>query len=53
MAVPIYLGTSAFTAAGWGKASYPAGLKPTEYLTYYATKFQMFEIDSTLLELRK
>jgi uncharacterized protein YecE (DUF72 family) len=43
----IYLGTSAFTAAGWEKAFYPAGLKPTEYLTYYATKFQTVEIDST------
>jgi uncharacterized protein YecE (DUF72 family) len=43
----IYLGTSAFTAAGWEKVFYPAGLKPTEYLSYYATKFQTVEIDST------
>ena len=47
MSSPVYLGTSAFTAVGWEKAFYPAGLKPTEYLTYYATKFQTVEIDST------
>jgi len=44
---PIYLGTSAFTAAGWKTSFYPAGLKPAEYLTYYATRFQTVEIDST------
>jgi len=47
MTVPIYLGTSAFTAAGWEKAFYPPGMKPAEYLTYYTTKFQPVEIDST------
>jgi len=44
---PIYLGTSAFTAAGWDTAFYPAGMKSTDYLSYYATKFQAVEIDST------
>jgi len=43
----IYLGTSAFTAAGWKTAFYPPGLKQTDYLTYYATRFQTVEIDST------
>jgi uncharacterized protein YecE (DUF72 family) len=41
------IGTSAFTAAGWENAFYPAGMKPGEYLTYYATKFDRVEIDST------
>jgi uncharacterized protein YecE (DUF72 family) len=41
------IGTSAFTAAGWETAFYPAGLKPVEYLTYYATKFNTVEVDST------
>jgi uncharacterized protein YecE (DUF72 family) len=44
---PIYLGTSAFTAAGWKTAFYPAGSKQSDYLTYYATGFQTVEIDST------
>jgi|HubBroStandDraft_6_1064221.scaffolds.fasta_scaffold18086_5 uncharacterized protein YecE (DUF72 family) len=44
---PVYLGTSAFTAAGWEKAFYPAGMKHTDYLSYYARKFQTVEIDST------
>jgi uncharacterized protein YecE (DUF72 family) len=43
----IYLGTSAFTAAGWDTAFYPAGMKAADYLSYYATKFQAVEIDST------
>jgi uncharacterized protein YecE (DUF72 family) len=41
------IGTSAFTAAGWETAFYPAGMKPADYLTYYATKFNTVEVDST------
>src|SRR5271163_3965216 len=41
------IGTSAFTAAGWQNAFYPAGMKPADYLTYYATKFTTVEVDST------
>ena len=41
------IGTSAFTAAGWESAFYPAGMKPADYLTYYATKFNTVEVDST------
>jgi uncharacterized protein YecE (DUF72 family) len=41
------VGTSAFTAAGWEHAFYPAGMKPADYLTYYATQFDTVEIDST------
>jgi uncharacterized protein YecE (DUF72 family) len=41
------IGTSAFTAAGWETAFYPAGMKPADYLTYYATKFDTVEVDST------
>jgi uncharacterized protein YecE (DUF72 family) len=43
----IRVGTSAFTAAGCENAFYPAGMKPAEYLTYYATKFNTVEVDST------
>jgi uncharacterized protein YecE (DUF72 family) len=43
----IFLGTSSFTAAGWESSFYPAGMKPAEYLTYYATKFDTVEVDST------
>src|SRR5271169_4942778 len=41
------IGTSAFTAAGWEQAFYPAGTTPADYLTYYATKFNTVEVDST------
>ncbi|MGH9326147.1 MAG: DUF72 domain-containing protein [Terriglobia bacterium] len=43
----IHLGTSAFTAAGWERSFYPAGMNPRDYLTYYATKFDTVEVDST------
>jgi uncharacterized protein YecE (DUF72 family) len=43
----IHIGTSAFTAAGWENAFYPAGMKAADYLTYYATKFATVEVDST------
>lgn len=42
----LYLGTRAFTAAGWPGSFYPPGMKPANYL-YYATRFQTVEIDST------
>ena len=43
----LFLGTSAFTAAGWPGTFYPAGMKSTDYLTYYASQFRTVEIDST------
>src|ERR1700678_2333616 len=43
----IHLGTSAFTAAGWEGSFYPEGMKPADFLTYYATKFDTVEVDST------
>ena len=43
----IRVGTSAFTAAGWEGSFYPVGLKPAEYLSYYATRFDTVELDNT------
>jgi uncharacterized protein YecE (DUF72 family) len=43
----LFLGTSAFTAAGWPGSFYPPGMKASEYLKYYATQFKTVEIDST------
>jgi uncharacterized protein YecE (DUF72 family) len=43
----IRIGTSAFTAAGWPGTFYPDPLPEREYLTYYATKFDTVEVDST------
>ncbi len=45
--VDLRIGTSAFTAAGWETAFYPRGMKPADYLTFYATKFNAVEVDST------
>jgi len=41
------IGTSAFTAAGWEGTFYPPGLKPSDYLSFYATKFNTVELDNT------
>jgi uncharacterized protein YecE (DUF72 family) len=43
----LHIGTSAFTAAGWEGSFYPKGLKPADYLSYYATKFDSVELDNT------
>jgi uncharacterized protein YecE (DUF72 family) len=43
----IRAGTSAFTAAGWEGSFYPAGMQPADYLSYYSTKFDTVEVDST------
>ncbi len=48
LSVPgLRIGTSAFTAAGWPGSFYPPELKPREYLSYYARKFNTVEVDST------
>jgi uncharacterized protein YecE (DUF72 family) len=41
------IGTSAFTANGWPGTFYPEGLPERDYLSYYATKFDTVEVDST------
>src|SRR5216683_659841 len=43
----IHIGTSAFTAAGWEGSFYPAGMKPADYLSFYATQFETVELDNT------
>jgi uncharacterized protein YecE (DUF72 family) len=47
----IRLGTSAFTATGWEGTFYPAGMKPADYLSCYATKFDTVEVDSTFYHI--
>jgi len=43
----IRLGTSSFSAAGWQGSFYPAGIKPVDFLSYYATRFDSVELDNT------
>jgi uncharacterized protein YecE (DUF72 family) len=44
---PILLGTSSFTASGWNGSFYPRGMKPSDYLAFYAERFHTVEVDST------
>ncbi len=45
--VDIFIGTSAFTAEGWTGSFYPKGMKPADFLSFYATKFNTVELDNT------
>ena len=47
MTAQIRLGTSSFTAAGWPGAFYPRGMKSRDYLSFYSTRFDTVEVDST------
>jgi hypothetical protein len=47
---PIFLGTSSFTASGWNGSFYPRGMKPSDYLAFYAERFHTVVVDSTSLE---
>jgi len=44
---PMLLGTSSFTASGWEGSFYPKGLRPADYLSFYAGRFRTVEVDST------
>jgi uncharacterized protein YecE (DUF72 family) len=44
---PILLGTSSFTSSGWSGSFYPRGMKPSDYLAFYAERFHTVEVDST------
>jgi len=44
---PILLGTSSFTASGWAGSFYPKGMRPADYLSFYAEHFPAVEVDST------
>ena len=44
---PLFIGTSAFTAAGWGGTFNPEGTKPADFLRHYAQHFNSVEVDST------
>ena len=43
----LLLGTSSWTAEGWGKSFYPPGTRPSGYLVAYAQKFNTVECDAT------
>ena len=44
---PLRIGTSSFSAEGWVGPFYPGGTQSRDFLSYYATRFDTVEIDST------
>lgn len=47
MTPALRVGTSSFSAAGWGGVFYPEGLEKSAWLTHYATQFDTVELDVT------
>jgi uncharacterized protein YecE (DUF72 family) len=45
------IGTSGFSYADWVGSFYPASLKPAQWLSYYASKFDTLELNSTYYQL--
>ena len=43
----LHLGTSSWSSADWVGPFYPAGTPPREFLSFYATRYDTVEIDST------
>jgi uncharacterized protein YecE (DUF72 family) len=48
---PVRIGTCGWSYQDWEGVFYPKGLKPGEYLTYYARHFPVVEVDSTFYRL--
>lgn len=46
-----YVGTSGWSYAEWRGRFYPQGLKPADYLAYYATHFNSVEINSSFYRM--
>lgn len=47
----LYFGTSSWTAVGWETAFYPPKTKKTDFLPFYAGRFNSVEIDSTFYRI--
>jgi uncharacterized protein YecE (DUF72 family) len=47
MTAEIRLGTSSFTAVGWSGVFYPIRMKQADFLSFYSTRFDTVEVDST------
>ena len=47
----ILLGTSSFTATGWEGSFYPKGMRPADYLAFYAEHFHTVEVDANFYGL--
>ena len=44
---PISIGTSGWSYPEWDGAFYPPGMDPSDYLSWYADRFPIVEVDST------
>ncbi|MFQ5877811.1 MAG: DUF72 domain-containing protein [Acidobacteriota bacterium] len=45
------VGASSWSAPSWEGAFYPPGMRPAEYLAYYASRFDTVEIDATFYRI--
>jgi uncharacterized protein YecE (DUF72 family) len=49
--VEILIGTSGWSYPTWRSGFYPAGLQPGDFLSYYASRFQTVELNTTAYRL--
>lgn len=49
--MPVFIGTSGFSYKEWKKNFYPSDLPESRFLSYYASRFNGVEIDSTFYRL--
>ena len=47
LAMAIKVGTSGWSYPSWRPGFYPDGLQPTEFLSFYAERFDTVELNST------
>jgi uncharacterized protein YecE (DUF72 family) len=45
--LPVRIGTCGWSYDAWRGGFYPAGTQPRDYLTYYAQRYSVVEVDST------
>lgn len=43
----VWIGSSSWSEKAWAGTFYPVGVRPADYLTYYATRFPAVEADTT------
>jgi uncharacterized protein YecE (DUF72 family) len=49
--LPLYLGTSSWSFEDWRGSVYPVAAKPAEFLSHYARRFPVVEIDTTFYRI--
>jgi uncharacterized protein YecE (DUF72 family) len=47
----LHVGTSSWSSKDWDGVFYPGGMPPSDYLSYYGTRFRTVEVDATFYRI--